>query len=117
MRRVMAELTADGQMFLRFNSALEVIARPSADFSVWAYFPVHRRRRVVRELAADGIRLKPTTRVLLLIGEKQVKQQSSSLTDAELRDHLGHTLLYLRKPRANNECKDALREWDAWRSQ
>ena len=29
-----------------------------------------------------------------------------------LRDHsLGHVLLYLRKPRASNECRDALKEW------
>jgi hypothetical protein len=117
MRRVLGELTAEGQLFLEGHPFLEVLVRPSAAFSVWAYFSVHRRRSVVRELATEGIPLKPTTRVLLLIGEEQVLRQPDSLTEAELRDHIGHALLYLRRPRARNECKDALREWDAWRSQ
>jgi len=28
-----------------------------------------------------------------------------------LRDHFGHVLLYLRSPKAPNDCPDAMNEW------
>ncbi len=107
-RRVLSELTAETQLVLRRNPKLQVVVLSDAHFSVWAYFPVYQRRTVVRQLR---IRLNPTTRVLLVFGERQIDQQSVRKTNAELRDHLGHVLLYLRRPRAPNECKDAWREW------
>ncbi|SPF35953.1 hypothetical protein SBA1_1480027 [Candidatus Sulfotelmatobacter kueseliae] len=112
MRRVLGELSPESCLILKAQE-LQVIVRPADGFSVWAYFPINRRRMVVRQLAADGILLRPTTRVLLLISEKHILQQSTQLTDANLRDHLGHVLLYLRHPRASNGCGDALREWEA----
>lgn len=108
MRRVLGELSPSAQMILRRNPKLQVVAVSETGFSVWAYFPVHRKRQIVRDLR---IELKPTARVLLVICEKLIEQQSARLTDAELRDHLGHALLYLRSPKSQNECADAAREW------
>jgi hypothetical protein len=108
MRRVLAELSGEAQLTLRKNPKLQVLVLPEAAFSVWAYFPVHRRRTVVSQLA---VQLNPTARVLLVISEKHLEQQSVRKTNAELRDHLGHVLLYLRSPKKQNDCDDALREW------
>ena len=60
-----------------------------------------------RRVAAQTYRPKPATRVLLVFSE------SMKQSDDELRDHLGHALLYLRSPKAHNECSDAGREWRA----
>jgi hypothetical protein len=108
VRRVLGELSAGVQLVLRKNPRLQVVVLPEAAFSVWAYFPVHRRRTVVRQLA---IRLKPTARVLLVMSEKHVKKQSVRKTNAELRDHFGHVLVYLQSSRRPNECEDAWKEW------
>jgi hypothetical protein len=108
MRRVLSELTPGVQLELRQNQKLQVAVVPEAAFSAWAYFPIHRKRWIVRHL---DLELKPTARVLLVISEKRIEEQSPTLTDADLRDHLGHTLLYLRSPRKRNECADAFEEW------
>jgi hypothetical protein len=108
MRRVLGELSPGAQMVLRRNPKLQVVAVSETGFSVWAYFPAHRKRQIVRDLQ---IELRPTARVLLVICETLIEQQPARLTDAQLRDHLGHTLLYLRSPKSRNECADASREW------
>jgi len=108
MRRVLGELSPGAHRTLRRNPKLQVVVVSETGFSVWAYFPAHRKRRIVRDLQ---IELKPTARVLLVICEKLIEQQSARLTDADLRDHLGHTLLYLRSPKSRNGCGDASREW------
>lgn len=111
VRRVLRELSAESLLRLR-DPRLQVVIHPAAGFSVWAFFPVHCRRTIVKELAAEGVLMRPTTRVLLLIGAGTPDEDEGGLADY-LRDHLGHTLLYLRHPRAKNECEDALREWRA----
>jgi len=108
MRRVLSELETGAQLTLRKNPKLQVAVLPEAGVSVWAYFPIHRKRWVVRRWK---IELKPTARVLLLISEKRIDQQSARMTNIDLRHHLGHALLYLRSPRKRNECPDADREW------
>ena len=108
VRRVLAELCAGSQLVLRRNPKLQVVILPEATFSVWAYFPVHRNRHVVR---GYQIKLIGTARVLLVISLKDVEQQPLKKTAVELRHHLGHALLYLRSPRARNECSDAEKEW------
>lgn len=110
LRRVLGELSPGAQMILRRNPKLQVSVVSETNFSVWAYLPAHRKRRIVRDL---GIELNPAARVLLVICEKLIERQAARLTDAELRDHLGHTLLYLRSPKSRNECTDASREWAA----
>jgi hypothetical protein len=55
MRRVLGELSAESQVFLRKNPKLQVVVLPEANFSAWAYFPIHRKRAVVRNF---NIRLK-----------------------------------------------------------
>jgi hypothetical protein len=109
MRRVLGELGIEAQITLRNNPKLQVIVLPEAVHNVWACFPAHRKRWVVRHFK---IKLKPTARVLLLVGENRIEQQSARMNNINLRDHLGHVLLYLRFPKARNECTDALREWE-----
>jgi len=108
VRRALGELSPEALLVLRKNPKLQIAVRPEAGFSVWAYFPAHRKRLIVRQL---NIVLKPGASVLLVIGEKQVEQESARLTNANLRDHLGHVLLYLRNPKESNECEDAIKEW------
>jgi hypothetical protein len=71
--------------------------------SVWAYFPIHRRRYVARLFSP-----RPETRVLLTFGKPEAKK---NLFEDQLRDHLGHSLLYLRSPKAANDCCNAAKEW------
>jgi hypothetical protein len=49
--------------------------------------------------------------VLLVLNEPVIAKQPATVTEEQIRDHLGHTLLYLRSPKARNECVDAQREW------
>ena len=109
IRGVLGELCTSAHLLLRATS-LQVVIRPEAAFSVWAYFPAHKLRAIVRRLAEDGFSLRADTRVLLVISEKLSDE------DAEyMRDHIGHVLLYLQRPRAKNDCEAASREWNAWR--
>ncbi len=106
IRRVLGELSPGAHLLLLHAPSLQVTIRPEADFSVWAYFPVHKNRRIVRQLSDDGISLRPSARVLLVISEKLCEGDADNM-----RDHLGHILLYLQHPRAKNDCEAALREW------
>ena len=108
MDKVLSELSASAQLLLRKEPRLQVLVLPEADYSVWAYFPVHRRRWIAQKL---GDRVKPRTRALLVISEKHFEEQRLRQSENDLRDHLGHALLYLRRPKARNECVDAEREW------
>jgi hypothetical protein len=107
--RVLSELTLKAQLALRDKRLqVEVMKDPKErHYSVWAYFPAHRRRWIARQ-----VRLKRATRILIVLSETVIANQPLRETRDELRDHLGHTLLYLRNPRAPNECEDARREWD-----
>jgi hypothetical protein len=106
VRQVLGELDCSAQLTLRREPKLEVMVLPESDYSVWAYFPIHGRRRIARQCKP-----KSATRVLLVLSEKGFHAQTRKLSMTELRDHLGHILLYLRSPRARNECVDAAREW------
>jgi hypothetical protein len=110
IRRVLRELSPSAHLLLWRAPALEVVIRPNPGFSVWAYFPVHKHRRIVRQLADEGLSLRTATRVLLVISEKLSEEDAD-----HMRDHLGHVLLYLQHPRTKNDCEAASREWNAWR--
>ena len=104
---VWGELNLDAVFDLmdrRFQSA--VVPFSLGTDPVWAYFPVHRRRKI-----AKVVELKPETRVLLVIFEPDVERLPQEETLNKLRHHLGHTLRYLRAPKAKNDCSDATREW------
>jgi hypothetical protein len=109
LRRVLGELATEAQLVLRHNPKLQVTVSNKAPFSVWAYFPMHRRRAI---LSHCEMGLAPGARVLLLIRPNIIDSQSQSQTCDELRDHLGHVLLYLREPKGRNECSDATREFE-----
>ena len=109
VRRVLNEMIAEAQLSLR-DRRLEVMVLPKSTpgvwDSVWAFFPVHRRRRI-----AQILRPRPETRVLLVISTASAEWEPPEAFEVYLRDHLGHVLLYLRDPKATNECTDAEREW------
>jgi hypothetical protein len=110
---------------------------------VWAYFPILPRwTRRARELAASGVALsrpgvavryigggnlrdrdaiervfiigqllpRPETRVLLVL---RFEERFEKIFEDQVRHHLGHVLLFLRDPKARNECDDAENEWRA----
>lgn len=105
LRKVLSELCGEGLLILR-NPKLEVMVAPEAFFSVWAYFPIHRRRLISQRLHPQ-----PRTKVLLAINAARLDTQPVKQTEDELRDHFGHVLLYLERPKAHNGCVEALREW------
>ena len=109
VRKVLSELAAEACLAL-MDPGLEVMVLPELTpgrwDSVWAYFPIHRRRVVAQKL-----RPKPGTRVLLVFSTADAEHEPCDAFEIYLRDHLGHVLLFLRAPRAPNECVDAEREW------
>ena len=106
VRKVLNELVGEALLSLRREPRLEVRVLPQDGFSVWAYFPIHRKRVIGRQLA-----VKPQTRVLLVFRAARWENEQVKVLENDLRDHLGHVLLYLRSPKARNECIDAQKEW------
>ena len=64
-----------------------------------------------KRLLAQGMRLNPRTRVLLTFCTATCESTPVKVLQDQIRDHIGHVLLYLRDPKARNECQDAMREW------
>jgi hypothetical protein len=138
--RVLSELTPGVQLLLRREPRLQVTVSDAAFHDVWAYFPLRPERRLVNrerleESLGDAgldhearkrlrstfdsmpsigeiVDIRPGASVLLLMNGDQFRSEQESDALDHLRDHLGHTLLYLRSPRAANECTDATREWE-----
>jgi hypothetical protein len=117
VRRVLNQLN-DGPLLALRDPRLEVMVRPDERRPVWAYFPIHRKRTVVRR-----VQPRAGTRVLLLFGAAAFEEDlglfhhETGLTLAKtlewgLAHTLGHVLLYLRAPRGRNDCKNAHMEWE-----
>ena len=105
VRRVLNELDTEALLRLQ-DPRFEVVVRPEPDFSVWAYFPIHGRRLIARQL-----RPRRQTRVMLVFSLGGLAHDSAESFEECLRDHLGHSLLYLRDPKAWNDCAAARKEW------
>ena len=73
---------------------------------IWAYFPIYRRRWIVRQLPYP---IDPGVKALLVVGEDSVASQPRRTTMAELAHHFGHALCYLRSPGWVHGCPDANR--------
>jgi hypothetical protein len=71
----------------------------------WA-FPVHRQKWI-----KEFVEVRPATRVLLLLFQRDIKRLPKEEVIEDLRHELGHALLYLRKPKAKNDCAAADEEW------
>ncbi len=106
MRIVLSELHTEKALFLRNEPRLEIAVLPEAPFAVWAYFPIHRRRRL-----PEGCNPKPQTRVLIVLSAAAFDTETAESLADLLRHHIGHVLLYLESPKAPNECADADRTW------
>jgi len=104
IRSVLSELTAAGLLALR-DPRFQVLITPGSGHNAWSYFPVHRHRWIFREHAS---KVNPSTRVLMVLGGTLERDPAFK---GNLRDALGHALLYLRKPKARNDCPDAMKEW------
>ena len=87
---------------------LQVAVVPFSDSTdpVWAYFPVHRRRRIARH-----VDLRPETRVLLVFYQPDMRSHSKEYMMNKLRHHLGHVFLYLRNSKSKEDCPAAEEEW------
>ena len=88
------------------DARLEIVITPKEDIGPWAYFSVYARRRV-----AKRYHTKAATRVLLVLSIPVLKGRDYSDIIACLRDAFGHALLYLRSPKAWNDCDAAMAEW------
>jgi hypothetical protein len=111
VEKVLMELCAEALLILRSDPRLQVEIAPGGPEDVWAFFPMHRRRLIARDFPP-----KPSTRVLLVLRSQMFDKRCADIDGVEcLRDHLGHTLLYLWNPKARNECADAAREWREFR--
>jgi hypothetical protein len=64
-----------------------------------------------KRLLAQGMRLNPRTRVLLAFCTATCESTPVKVLQDQIRDHIGHVLLYLRDPKARNGCPEAMREW------
>src|SRR5260370_29819432 len=84
VRKVLGELSADALLALK-DSKFEVTVQPEADHSVWAYFPIHRNRRISRKWKPRS-----EARVLLVLGEGHFERDNSTTLEEYLRNHLGH---------------------------
>ena len=105
VRKVLNELPPEALLRLK-DPRLEVKVLAENDFiSAWAYFPVHRRRCIARMCST-----RPETRVLLVFSTPVAQKESRKVFEDHIRDHLGHVLLYLRNPKARNECADAMKK-------
>jgi hypothetical protein len=105
VRKILNELTVEALLCLK-NPRLEVQVRPESDYSVWAYFPINQRRLIARELHPQS-----ETRVLLVFSLGHFQRDRRKFFEDCIRDALGDVLLYLREPKARNECSDAMKEW------
>jgi hypothetical protein len=112
LERVFVEMKIEGLALLldpRFQ--LAVLPYAIGQGHVWAYYPVYLRRRIAKHVG-----LRPSTRVLLVICEPDVKSYGTEKTLEELRHHLGHALRYLRGNNCPNDCPAANKEWKKWSS-
>ena len=110
VRRVLNEMEPEALLFLK-DPRFEVMVLPGQQFTVWPYFPINRRRCIVQEAIALGLPPKDETRVLLVLGARNFEKEPAEWLANCLRDGLGHVLLYLRAPKASNNCRDAMKEW------
>jgi hypothetical protein len=67
VRRVLNEMEPEALLFLK-DPRFEVMVLPGEQFTVWPYFPINRRRCIVKEAIALGLPPKDETRVLLVLG-------------------------------------------------
>jgi hypothetical protein len=104
VQKVLSELRPEALLYLK-NPKLEVKIIHKPDYSVWAYFPFHRRRLIDREL-----HLRSGTRVLLVFSNASSVELPRKIVQDQIRDQLGHVLLYLRSPYAWNDCSQAMKE-------
>ncbi len=68
----------------------------------WASFPIGPNRTLVKDLKKKRVKVGSEIKVILEIDNKISQGEKSYILD-----HIGHTLLYLLKPRSSNECEDA----------
>jgi hypothetical protein len=112
VRRVLHELIGEALLELR-TPKLQVATLPSFTTCVWAFFPVGVKRRRTHTWAyrMPKVRLESAAEVLLVFGSQEVQRRPKHFFEDRFRDHLGHTLIFLRDPEARNECSDAQEEW------
>jgi hypothetical protein len=98
---VLRSMVTEGIYTLR-DPQFQVAVVPSG--MIWAYFPIHKARIVVR---LNKIKLQPGAKVLLVIPENEVAAQPRRTTLHELAHHFGHVICYLTKHGWIHECPDA----------
>ena len=109
--RVAQELAASGITFNPIVAAHAMLdthaVRICGNASAGRQADIYERIRIVRELLP-----RIETRILLVFGASGFEKEWSVHFQNLLRHHLGHVLLFLRDPKAWNDCDAACKEWE-----
>jgi hypothetical protein len=86
---------------------IEVVPVPSVGFPVLAFFPIQQHTWITEQ-----IEVRPATEVLLVLSQPDIELLTVEEVTKHLKHELGHALLYLRDPKAQNDCAAAGQEWE-----
>jgi|ERR1039458_3936284 hypothetical protein len=86
---------------------IEVVSFRSEGFPVLAFFPVQQHGWITEQ-----IEVRPATEVLVLLSQPEIERLPVKVVTKQLKHELGHALLYLRDPKAQNDCSAAGEEWE-----
>jgi hypothetical protein len=101
--RILRPMVTEALYVLR-DLRLQVVVVPRSSFGVWAYFPIHSRRWIVRR---HQLALHSQAKVLLVVSASDIGNRPQLETLVELAHHLGHVFCYLHNGRWIHGCLDA----------
>lgn len=104
VERVLRSMEISSVYILR-TPELQVAVVPKG--MIWAYFPVHKHRWIIRRSA---VRLRSGAKALFVLTEQGLfRPMSQKEIRRDVAHHIGHLLCYLQRPGWIHECPDAER--------
>jgi hypothetical protein len=86
---------------------IEVVPGSNEKFSALALFPITQHRWIT-----EYVHVHAETEVLLVLSQPDIERLPKRAVTEHLKHELGHVLLYLRDPEANDECSAGDEEWE-----
>ncbi len=120
MYRVLNQIPAETLLTLRREPRLQVEAVLRTPETMWAYFPIragqvgdeHLNIQLDLLVQASKLTLRAKAEILLLLRTKMGRGENDPDVMGDMAHHFGHLSLYLRNPKAKNNCPDATRVWN-----